>query len=80
MPPDLELAMMGVKALAELIGDGTAKVEGNAAILEQLAATLMEGSIGRAGECETGISITRGAGPALESPTALPVGCRRARW
>lgn len=42
MPPDLELAMMGVKTLAELIGDGTAKVEGNAAILEQLAATLVD--------------------------------------
>ncbi|MCU0835939.1 MAG: MBL fold metallo-hydrolase [Chromatiaceae bacterium] len=39
---DLELAMMGVKTMAELIGDGTAKVEGNAAILGQLAATLVD--------------------------------------
>ena len=39
---DLELAMMGVKTLAALIDDGTAKVEGNATILKQLAATLVD--------------------------------------
>ena len=39
---DLELAMMGAKTLEAQIADGTAKVEGNAAILGQLAATMVD--------------------------------------
>ena len=38
---DLEQTMMGAKKLADQIADGTAKVEGDVGILEQLASTLV---------------------------------------
>jgi alkyl sulfatase BDS1-like metallo-beta-lactamase superfamily hydrolase len=38
---DLEMVMMGAKKMEAQIADGTAKVEGNTAILEQLASTLV---------------------------------------
>lgn len=38
---DLEQVMAGAKSLADQIADGTAKVEGDAAILKQLASTLV---------------------------------------
>jgi hypothetical protein len=34
--------MMGAKKLTDQIADGTAKVEGNTKVLEQLASTLVE--------------------------------------
>jgi alkyl sulfatase BDS1-like metallo-beta-lactamase superfamily hydrolase len=36
---DLEMVMMGAKTLEEQIADGTAKLEGDASVLEQLAST-----------------------------------------
>jgi len=39
---DLEQTMMGAKTLEAQIADGTAKVQGNAGILKQLAATMVE--------------------------------------
>jgi alkyl sulfatase BDS1-like metallo-beta-lactamase superfamily hydrolase len=39
---DLELTMMGAKALEEQIADGTATVEGDVSILGQLATTMVE--------------------------------------
>jgi alkyl sulfatase BDS1-like metallo-beta-lactamase superfamily hydrolase len=39
---DLEQTMMGAKKLTDQIADGTAKVEGNTKVLEQLASTLVE--------------------------------------
>ena len=39
---DLEQVMMGVKSLAAQIDDGTAKIEGNRGVLNQLASTLVE--------------------------------------
>ena len=39
---DLEQTMMGAKTLDAQISDGTAKVEGNASILKQLAATMVD--------------------------------------
>ncbi len=38
---DLEAVMMGAKTLDAQIADGTAKVEGNTEILEQLASTMV---------------------------------------
>jgi alkyl sulfatase BDS1-like metallo-beta-lactamase superfamily hydrolase len=43
---DLEQVMMGAKTLAAQIDDGTAKIEGDRAILQQLAATLVDFEIG----------------------------------
>jgi alkyl sulfatase BDS1-like metallo-beta-lactamase superfamily hydrolase len=43
---DLLQVMMGVKTLAAQIDDGTAKIEGNAEVLSQLAATLVEFELG----------------------------------
>ena len=37
---DLDLVMMGMKSLAEMVNDGTAKLEGNAEVLEQAAQAL----------------------------------------
>jgi alkyl sulfatase BDS1-like metallo-beta-lactamase superfamily hydrolase len=39
---DLELTMMGAKELSVQIADGTAKVEGDASVLEKLASTMVE--------------------------------------
>jgi alkyl sulfatase BDS1-like metallo-beta-lactamase superfamily hydrolase len=39
---DLELTMMGAKTLEAQIADGTAKVEGDASILRQLALTMVD--------------------------------------
>ena len=39
---DLELTMMGAKTLEAQIADGTAKVEGDAGILKQLASTMVD--------------------------------------
>jgi alkyl sulfatase BDS1-like metallo-beta-lactamase superfamily hydrolase len=39
---DLELTMTGTKTLESQIADGTAKVEGNASILKQLASTMID--------------------------------------
>lgn len=39
---DLELTMMGAKSLEAQIADGTAKVEGDASILKQLASTMVD--------------------------------------
>jgi len=39
---DLEQTMMGAKTLEAQIADGTAKVEGNAVILKQLASTMVD--------------------------------------
>ena len=39
--PDLEMVMMGAKPLADQIADGTATVEGDLGILEQLASTMV---------------------------------------
>ncbi len=39
---DLEQTMMGVKTLEAQIADGTAKVEGDASVLAQLAATMVD--------------------------------------
>jgi len=39
---DLELTMMGAKELSAQIADGTAKVEGDASVLEKLASTMVE--------------------------------------
>ena len=39
---DLEQTMMGAKTLEAQIADGTAKVEGDAGILKQLASTMVE--------------------------------------
>jgi alkyl sulfatase BDS1-like metallo-beta-lactamase superfamily hydrolase len=39
---DLELTMMGAKTLEAQIADGTAKIEGDASILKQLASTMVE--------------------------------------
>ncbi len=39
---DLEHAMMGTKTLKAQIADGTAKVDGNVAVLEQLASTMVD--------------------------------------
>ena len=39
---DLEQTMMGAKTLEAQIADGSAKVEGNAAVLAQLAATMVD--------------------------------------
>ena len=38
--------MMGVKSLAAQIDDGTAKIEGNREMLNQLASTLVEFELG----------------------------------
>jgi alkyl sulfatase BDS1-like metallo-beta-lactamase superfamily hydrolase len=43
---DLEQVMMGAKSLAAQIEDGTAKVEGNVAILDQLASTMVTFELG----------------------------------
>jgi alkyl sulfatase BDS1-like metallo-beta-lactamase superfamily hydrolase len=42
----LEETMMGAKPLAAQIADGTAKVRGDASILEKLASTLVEFEVG----------------------------------
>lgn len=39
---DLELTMMGVKTLDAQIAEGTAKIQGNAGVLKQLAATMVD--------------------------------------
>ena len=39
---DLELAMMGKKTLEQMIADGTAKTQGNVAILKQLASLMVD--------------------------------------
>ena len=39
---DLELTMMGTKTLEAQIADGTAKIQGNAGVLKQLASTMVE--------------------------------------
>jgi alkyl sulfatase BDS1-like metallo-beta-lactamase superfamily hydrolase len=39
---DLELTMMGAKELSAQIADGTAKIEGDASVLEKLASTMVE--------------------------------------
>jgi alkyl sulfatase BDS1-like metallo-beta-lactamase superfamily hydrolase len=39
---DLELTMMGAKELAAQIADGTAKVEGDASVLEKLGSTMVD--------------------------------------
>jgi alkyl sulfatase BDS1-like metallo-beta-lactamase superfamily hydrolase len=39
---DLELTMMGTKTLEAQIADGTAKIQGNAGLLKQLASTMVE--------------------------------------
>ena len=39
---DLELTMMGAKELSAQIADGTAKIEGDAMVLEKLASTMVE--------------------------------------
>jgi alkyl sulfatase BDS1-like metallo-beta-lactamase superfamily hydrolase len=39
---DLELTMMGIKTLEAQIADGTAKIEGDAGVLQQLASTMVE--------------------------------------
>jgi len=39
---DLELTMMGVKTLEAQIADGTAKIQGDAAVLKRLASTMVE--------------------------------------
>ncbi len=39
---DLELTMMGAKELSAQIADGTAKIEGDASVLEKLATTMVE--------------------------------------
>jgi alkyl sulfatase BDS1-like metallo-beta-lactamase superfamily hydrolase len=39
---DLEQTMMGAKTLEAQIADGTAKVEGDAGILKQLASTMVD--------------------------------------
>jgi len=39
---DLELTMMGAKELAAQIADGTAKIKGDASVLEKLASTMVE--------------------------------------
>jgi len=43
---DLEPVMMGVKTLAAQIDDGTAKIEGNREVLNQLASTLVDFELG----------------------------------
>ncbi len=43
---DLETVMMGQKTLAAQIEDGTAKVEGNTEVLDQLASTMITFEIG----------------------------------
>jgi alkyl sulfatase BDS1-like metallo-beta-lactamase superfamily hydrolase len=43
---DLEKTMMGAKPLAAQIADGTAKVRGDASILEKLASTLVDFEVG----------------------------------
>ena len=43
---DLEQVMMGAKSLAAQIEDGTAKVEGNVGILDQLASTMVTFELG----------------------------------
>ncbi len=43
---DLEQTMMGVKTLADQIADGTAKVEGNANVLEKLGSTMVHFEVG----------------------------------
>ena len=43
---DLEQVMMGAKSLATQIEDGTAKVEGNTEVLDQLASTMITFEIG----------------------------------
>jgi alkyl sulfatase BDS1-like metallo-beta-lactamase superfamily hydrolase len=39
---DLELTMMGAKTLEAQIADGTAKVDGDASVLQQLASTMVD--------------------------------------
>jgi alkyl sulfatase BDS1-like metallo-beta-lactamase superfamily hydrolase len=39
---DLEQTMMGAKELEEQIADGTAKIDGDAGVLKQLASTMVE--------------------------------------
>ena len=39
---DLELTMMGAKELSAQIADGTAQIEGDPSVLEQLATTMVE--------------------------------------
>lgn len=39
---DLEVAMMGKKTLEQLIADGTAKTQGNVAVLKQLASLMVD--------------------------------------
>ncbi|MEE8594798.1 MAG: alkyl sulfatase C-terminal domain-containing protein, partial [Gemmatimonadota bacterium] len=43
---DLEQVMMGAKSLADQIADGTAKVDGDVAVLEQLASTMIHFEVG----------------------------------
>ncbi len=43
---DLLQVMMGVKTLAAQIDDGTAKIEGNRNVLDQLASTLVDFELG----------------------------------
>ena len=43
---DLEQVMMGAKTLASQIEDGTAKIEGNQKVLDQLASTLVHFELG----------------------------------
>ena len=43
---DLEQVMMGAKSLADQIADGTAKVDGDVAVLEQLASTMVRFEVG----------------------------------
>ena len=43
---DLEQTMMGIKSLAAQIEDGTAKVKGDVAVLEQLGSTMVAFEIG----------------------------------
>jgi alkyl sulfatase BDS1-like metallo-beta-lactamase superfamily hydrolase len=43
---DLEQVMMGMKTLATQIDDGTAKIEGDRSVLQQLASTLVDFEIG----------------------------------
>ena len=43
---DLEQVMMGAKSLADQIADGTAKIDGDAGVLQQLASTMVDFELG----------------------------------